>query len=91
MVVAVLSIAGVQVPSYPLLEVVGKSGISQPEQKGPAWSKVGVSYTKLQGSEHDITASHPAYCTLTSEVNLKVRDPSAAVDVTVPGDVLPVY
>lgn len=39
---------------------------------------------------HEMVALHPLAVTVPSDVNLKVRHPPAAVEVTVPGDVEPV-
>jgi hypothetical protein len=41
-VVTLLSIAGLQRPVIPLLEIKGNAGIVAPEQYGPTASKVGV-------------------------------------------------
>jgi hypothetical protein len=41
-VVAILLIAGAQVPVIPFVEVVGKAGIAAPGQYGPTAAKVGV-------------------------------------------------
>jgi hypothetical protein len=40
--VAVLLIAGDQLPTIPLVEVVGNAGIDVPLQNGPTAAKVGV-------------------------------------------------
>ena len=37
-----LSIAGLQVPVTPLVEVVGSAGIGAPEQYGPGATNIGV-------------------------------------------------
>ena len=42
MVVAVLLIAGDQVPEIPFVELIGSGDIVTPEQKGPTCVKVGV-------------------------------------------------
>jgi len=42
--VAVLLIAGDQVPVMPFVDVVGKAGIEAPLQYGPAAAKVGVTF-----------------------------------------------
>ncbi len=39
---AVLFIAGLQVPVMPFVEVVGNDGIVAPEQYGPSEGKIGV-------------------------------------------------
>ena len=46
-VVVVLSIAGDHVPVIPLLEVVGRAPIVDPEQNGPTDVKVGVTFGSI--------------------------------------------
>ena len=43
-VVAVLLIAGFQVPVIPLVDVVGNAGIEAPLQNGPTVANVGVTF-----------------------------------------------
>ena len=43
----------------------------------------------LQGAIHDNVATQPGAVTEGSELNTKVKDPSAAVEVIVPGDIVP--
>ena len=43
-VVAVLLIAGFQVPVMPLVDVVGSAGIEAPLQNGPTAANVGVTF-----------------------------------------------
>ena len=43
-VVAVLLIAGFQVPVIPLVDVVGNAGIEAPLQNGPTAANVGVTF-----------------------------------------------
>jgi hypothetical protein len=40
--VAVLIVAGLQVPLMPLFDVVGRAGAAEPWQSGPIAAKVGV-------------------------------------------------
>jgi len=59
-VVAVLLIAGLQVPLMPFVEVVGRAGIEAPEQNGPAELKAGVTTGLIVIVSVVVTAHCPA-------------------------------
>ncbi len=58
--VAVLLIAGAQVPVMPLLEVVGRAGMVAPEQYGPTAVNVGVTWEVMVIVRLAVVAHWPA-------------------------------
>ena len=60
MVVAVLLIAGLQVPVMALMEVVGKAGIVAPEQYGPTAANAGVIFSLMVMVNVAVVAHCPA-------------------------------
>lgn len=72
----------VKVPVKPVVEYVTVC---------PAATDAGEPLTvpAVAGVQHEIVADHPAATVATSVAKTKVRDPSAAVEVIVPGLVVP--
>jgi hypothetical protein len=59
-----------------------------PTTTGPKATVVAVALAAGGGMKHEIDAIHPMYVTETSDENLKVKDPSDAVEVYVGGMVV---